>query len=94
MLEDNSKCPPQKNNKTVSRDTYEIHANSRDVAFCVGVIGKSKEQTRLSNARISDKEEFEEVIVSIHVVRTRQSRLLGLSRGTVAYGMGVEHSEF
>jgi len=70
MLEDNLKCPPQKNNKTVSRDTYEIHANSRDVAFCVGVIGKSKEQTRLSDAGISDKEELEEIVVSVHFVST------------------------
>jgi hypothetical protein len=72
----------------VSRDTYEIHANSRDVAFCVGVIGKSKEQTRLSDAGISDKEEFEEVIISIHVVRTRQSELLGLLRGTAGMAWG------
>lgn len=44
--------------------TYEIDTDCRNVRFRVGVIGKSKEQARLSNTRISDEEELEEIIVS------------------------------
>jgi hypothetical protein len=44
--------------------TYEVDADRGDVGLGVGVIGKSQEQARLSDARVSDKEEFEEVVVS------------------------------
>ena len=44
--------------------TYEVNAYCGDVGLGVGVIGKSKQQARLSDARVSDKEELEEVIVS------------------------------
>lgn len=47
--------------------TYEVHANSRDVAFGVGIIRETEQQARLSNTGVSDEEELEEVIVSISV---------------------------
>ena len=46
------------------RGTYEVNADSGDIAFCVGIVGKSKQQARLSNTGVSDKEELEEVVVS------------------------------
>lgn len=51
------------------RDTYEVNADSGDIAFCVGIVGKSKQQARLSDTGISDKKELEEVIVSSSMVR-------------------------
>jgi len=42
---------------------FKVHADGGDVALGVGVIGKSEQQTRLSNTRISDKEELEEIVV-------------------------------
>lgn len=51
------------------RGTYEVNADSGDIAFCVGIVGKSKQQARLSNTGVSDKEEFEEVVVSSSIVR-------------------------
>ena len=44
--------------------THKVDADGGDVALGVGVIGKSEQQTRLSNTRISDKEELEEIVVS------------------------------
>lgn len=52
-----------------SRDTYEVNTDSGDIAFCVGIVGKSKQQARLSNTGVSDKEELEEVVVSSSMVR-------------------------
>jgi hypothetical protein len=49
--------------------TYEVHADGGDVAFCVGIVGESKQQARLSDSRISDEKELEEVVVSIRRVR-------------------------
>lgn len=43
----------------------EVHANRRDVALSVGVIGEPQQQARLSYTRVSDQEQLEEVIVSI-----------------------------
>lgn len=45
--------------------TYEINTDGRDIAFGVGVIGKSEKKARLSDARITDKQELEEVVVSV-----------------------------
>ena len=52
-----------------ARSTYEVNADSGDIAFCVGIVGKSKQQARLSNTGVSDKEELEEVVVSRSMVR-------------------------
>lgn len=48
--------------------TYKIHTNRGDVAFRVGIVGESKEQARLSNTGVSNKQELEEVVVSISMV--------------------------
>ena len=42
--------------------TYKIDSDSGDVGFSVGIIGKSKQQTRLPDTGISDEEQFKEVI--------------------------------
>lgn len=43
---------------------YEIDTNGRNVRLSVGVIGKSKQQTRLAYTGITDEEQLEEVVVS------------------------------
>ena len=48
--------------------TYKIHTNRGDVAFRVGIIGKSKKQAGLSNTRVSNKQKLEEVVISISMV--------------------------
>lgn len=48
--------------------TYKVHTDSGDVAFRVGIIGESKKQARLSNTGVSNKQELEEVVVSISMV--------------------------
>jgi hypothetical protein len=45
--------------------THKINTNSRDVALRVRVIGESEQQARLADARVSDQEQLEEVVVSI-----------------------------
>lgn len=47
--------------------TYEVDANSGDVGFGVGVVGESQQQARLSDSRVTDQEELEEVIISVMV---------------------------
>lgn len=47
------------------RGTYKVHTDGGDVAFCVGVIGKTQQQAGLSNARVADEEQLEQVIVSV-----------------------------
>jgi hypothetical protein len=42
--------------------TYKVNSNRGNVRFSVGIISKSKQQTRLSYTGVSDKEELEEVI--------------------------------
>jgi hypothetical protein len=43
---------------------YEVDTDGRDVALGVRVVGESKQQARLSNTRVTDEEELEEVVVS------------------------------
>lgn len=51
-------------------DAYKVDADCGDVGLGVGVIGKSQEQTRLSNTGVTDEEELEEIIVSARVVNS------------------------
>lgn len=44
--------------------TYKIDSNCADIALCICVIGKSEQQTGLSNARIADQQQFEEIIAA------------------------------
>jgi len=44
--------------------TYEVHTNGRNIAFRVGIIGETKKQARLSDTRVTDQEQLEEVVVS------------------------------
>jgi len=59
----------------------EVHANRRDVALCVRIVGEPQQQAGLSDARVTDEEELEEVVVSaiiayqrlrIHIQRIHQ----------------------
>lgn len=45
--------------------TYEIDTDGRNVGFCVGIVGETQQQARLSNTGVTDKEELEEVVVSM-----------------------------
>jgi hypothetical protein len=47
------------------RETHKIDADGRDVALCVCVVGETEQQARLSDARVSDEQELEEVVVSV-----------------------------
>lgn len=51
-------------------DAYKVDADCGNVGLGVGVIGKSQEQTRLSNTGVTDEEQLEEVIVSAQVVNS------------------------
>ena len=44
--------------------TYEVDADSGDVALSVRIVCEPQEQARLSHTRVTDEEELEEVIVS------------------------------
>ena len=44
------------------QDPYKIHADGADVALCVGVVRKPKEEAGLAHARVSNQEQLEEVI--------------------------------
>lgn len=50
-----------------SSQTYKVNTNRRDVALGVCVIGESEQETGLSNTRVSDQEELEQVVVSMLV---------------------------
>ena len=43
---------------------YEVNTDCGDVGLGVSVVGKSQEQSRLSNTGVSDEEQLEEVVVS------------------------------
>lgn len=62
--------------------TYEVNTDSRDVALGVGVVCESEQQTRLSDTRVADQEELEEVVVSVQEMCER--RLKGFVIGTAA----------
>jgi hypothetical protein len=44
--------------------THKVDTDGGDVALCVCVVGESKQQARLSDTRVTDEEELEEVVVS------------------------------
>lgn len=41
---------------------YKVHTDCADIAFCICVIGESQQQAGLSNARISNQQQFKEII--------------------------------
>lgn len=63
--------------------THKVNTDGGDVALCVCVVGESKQQARLSNARVSDEEQLEEVVVSGRLVSEQAAR------GAVARRCGV-----
>jgi hypothetical protein len=46
-------------------ETHEVDTDSRNVALGVCVVGETEEQAGLSDTRVTDEEELEEVVVSI-----------------------------
>lgn len=42
---------------------FEVNADGRDVALCVGIIRKAKQKARFADAGISDEEELEQIVV-------------------------------
>lgn len=48
----------------LNRPDLEVHANGRDVALRVRVVGEPEQQTRFPHARVSDQQQLEEVVVS------------------------------
>jgi hypothetical protein len=70
--------------------THEVDTDGRDVALCVCVVGKTKQQARLSDTRVSDEQKLEEVIVSVVRERSASAYSEGLGgRGA----MGVRRSD-
>ena len=47
------------------QDSHKIHTNGRDIAFGICIVGKSEKQARLSYTGVTDKEELEEVVISV-----------------------------
>ena len=45
--------------------THKVDTDGRDVALGVCVVGETEEQARLSDTRVTDEEELEEVVVSV-----------------------------
>jgi hypothetical protein len=43
----------------------KVHTNGRNVGFRVGIVGKSKKQTRFTNTRVSNEEELEQIIAAV-----------------------------
>lgn len=54
--------------------TYEIDTNRTDVAFCICIISKSKQQTRFSDTGITDQKKFEQVITRKNCKRKESVR--------------------
>ncbi|KAI7506321.1 small GTP-binding protein [Hortaea werneckii] len=48
----------------LDRPDFEVHTNGRNVALGIGVVGEPQQQAGLSDARVTDEEELEEVVVS------------------------------
>jgi hypothetical protein len=59
--------------------TYKVYTNGGNVGFRVGIIRKSEQQTGLSNAGVSNQEQFEEVIAVIVIDEEREQKRLAKS---------------
>jgi hypothetical protein len=66
--------------------THEVDADGRDVALCVCVVGEPEQQARLSDTRVPDEEELEQVVVS--AVPAVSGRLRGRRGQHQAAGFG------
>jgi hypothetical protein len=49
-------------------NTHEINTDCRDITLGICIICESQQKTRLSYTGITDKEKFEEIIVSVEIV--------------------------
>jgi hypothetical protein len=59
----------------LAKVTYEVNADCGNVRFCVGVVGESEQQARLSNTAVSDEKQLEEVVVSESSGQSEMKRL-------------------
>jgi hypothetical protein len=62
-----------KHGRSGQQITYKVNSNRGNVRLSVGIISKSKQQTRLSYTGVSDKEELEKVIAIGRVKREQTS---------------------
>jgi len=46
----------------IRRETYEIYADGGNVTLSVGIIGETKQETRLSNSGIADQQQLEQIV--------------------------------
>lgn len=51
--------------ENAENSTYEVYTDGGDEGLCEGVVRKAKEERRLTDSRISDEEELEEVITGM-----------------------------
>jgi len=52
----------------LDRADFKVHANGRNIALGVGVVRETKKQTTLSDARVTNEKELEEIVVlRVHV---------------------------
>lgn len=63
--------------------THEVNTDGGDVGLSVGIVGESEEETRLSNTGVSDKEELEEIVVSVKAVSAHVAGDTAKLRGSV-----------
>ena len=47
------------------KNANKVNADGADVAFSVGVVGKSQEEARLPNTRVSNEQKLEQVIAVV-----------------------------
>jgi hypothetical protein len=63
---------------------FEVNTDGGDIGLGVCIIGKSQEQAGLSDTRVSDKEQLEEVIISM-VASVLSSGILQASSWKVSW---------
>jgi hypothetical protein len=81
-VEAETSAPPFNLRTKFPGKTYEVNTDCGNVTFGVGIIGETKQQTRLSNTGVTDEEKLEKVIVSISTVRQPEiGKLVNLFRG-------------
>lgn len=67
--------------------SYEVDTDGRDVRFGVSIVCESKQQARLSNARVSDKQQLKEIIVSGPDIVSREVEGAGGFLGMIEDGI-------
>lgn len=53
--------------------TYEVDSDGWNVRFCICVICKTQQQTRFANTRVSNQQQFEQIITKIQQIYFKSS---------------------